>query len=225
VQPWLAGALAFISLALPVGWAWLNKNPSFDDIKQRWLGHAAVFFYFVGLPYLALITGLLPAHLLGLKGLEHFLVLTATDLGQAAMLWLGECLVDVGPMLGAGLVALAIGGGVTWGLSRAGVGLATAPVSAGQSLYQTIHWAFYWAIFWLITGDLYLGVVLGSAWVILEEGLIARLQTGPLLAISPLSLKLLVLLLTSAIFFYRPNVWLLWPIHLALTKTVSKYLG
>ena len=224
MQLWLASGLALISLALPVGWAWLNKNPSFDNLKQRWPGRAAEFFYFIGLPYLALITGLLPARLLGLKGLEHFLALTFTNLSQAVILWLGECLVDVGPMLGAGLVALAVSGGVTWGLSQASIGPVTAPASAGHTLYQTIHWAFYWAIFWLITSDLYLGVVLGSAWVILEEGLIARLQASPLLATSSLFIKLMVLLLTSAVFFYRPNVWLLWPIHLVLTMMVSKYL-
>jgi hypothetical protein len=93
VNIWLTGGLAVVSLALWPGWVWLTRQPeSWRNLQQRWPGRAAEFFYFVGLPYLALIFGLLPPRLLGLKGLEYLLSISTmsslADLRQALILWL-----------------------------------------------------------------------------------------------------------------------------------------
>jgi hypothetical protein len=230
----LAGGLAFVSLALPTGWYWLkkrsSKTQSWQKLEQRWLGRAAEFFYFVGLPYLALLSGLLTPRLLGLKGLEHFALISASDFSvvsfvagvqKAITLVLVEWLVDSGVMIVTGLTALMILGGVTLGLARDGIRAGTLQSSVIDTIYHTLHWAFYWAIFWLITGDLYLGVVLGAGLVILEWGLITWLQKGWQTQQSPFSMDVIILILTSAIFFYRPNLWLLWPIHWAMVALVK----
>lgn len=230
----LAGGLAFVSLALPTGWYWLKKRPSktqaWQKLEQRWLGRAAEFFYFVGLPYLALLSGLLTPRLLGLKGLEHFALISTSDFSvvsfvagvqKAITLVLMEWLVDSGVMIVIGLTALIILGGVTLGLARHGIRVGTLQSSVIDTIYHTLHWAFYWAIFWLITGDLYLGVVLGAGLVILEWGLTTWLQKGWQTQQSPFSMDVIILILTSAIFFYRPNLWLLWPIHWAMVALVK----
>jgi hypothetical protein len=233
----LAGGLAFVSLALPTGWYWLKKGQPktqfWQELEQRWLGRTAEFFYFVGLPYLALLSGLLTPRLLGLKGLEHFALISTSDLSLASLLagvqkaitlMLVEWLVDSGVMITTGLVALLVLGGITLGLARYGIRVGTFQNSVVETIYYCLHWAFYRAIFWSMTGDLYLGVVLGAGLVILEWGLITWLQKGQPAQQSPFLMDGIILILTSAIFFYRPNLWLLWPIHLAMVLLVKNRL-
>jgi hypothetical protein len=233
----LAGGLAFVSLALPTGWYWLKKGQpkaqSWQKLEQRWLGRTAEFFYFVGLPYLALLSGLLTPRFLGLKGLEYFALISTRDFSgpslivgiqKAITLMLIECLVDSGMMIAVGLMALIILGGVTLGLARYSIRVGTFQTSVVDTIYYCLHWAFYRAIFWSMTGDLYLGVVLGGGLVILEWGLITWLQKGWPAQPSLFLMDVIILILTSAIFFYRPNLWLLWPIHLAMVALVTNKL-
>jgi hypothetical protein len=228
---WLAGGLAIISLALLVCWHWLKNRSTrtefWQKLEQRWISRPAEFFYFVGLPYLTLITGVLRPQLLGLKGLEYFALLSTNslipDIQKAVMLMLVEWLLDSGAMMTAGLMALIVLGGIALGLAHYGIKQATSPASVVDTVYRILHWAFYWAIFWLITDDLYLGVVLGTSWVILEWVLVAHLQKNRLVLQPQRLIDVILLILTAAIFYSCPNLWLLWPIHLAmvaLTRTL-----
>lgn len=168
----------------------------------------ARFFYFVGLPYLALLTGLLRAEWMGLVGLEHFtyaadlryaLFLMLLDWGRAAPLTL----------LGGGAACLLLA------VIRREVDLRPAlPATGLDTLYHSLHWAFYRAIFWALTGSLYLGVVLGVGPVLLEWGMCRR-SAPQILSDS------LILVLTAAIFFYSPNLWLLWPVHIIMVRIVE----
>jgi hypothetical protein len=235
-EQWLAGGLAVVSLILPAGWQWLKNRPGQAiglKIEQRWLGRTAEFFYFVGLPYLAVILGLLSPRLLGLKGLEHFVLIPAENFSavsvvvatqETMMLMLVDWLADLGLMIVAGLLALIILAGITVGLTRYGIKQVTAQTSAVDTIYHALHWAFYRAIFWLITGDLYLGIVLGVGTVILEWWIIIWLQKNWRTQQPRRLMDVIILILTSAIFFYRPNLWLLWPIHLAMVALVKNRL-
>ncbi|MBN1992068.1 MAG: hypothetical protein JW953_05145 [Anaerolineae bacterium] len=224
-QQWWAGGLALLSLALPTGWWWLkNKQPkpqTWPKLAQRWPARTAEFFYFVGLPYLALVFGLFPARMLGLQGFENFASRAnqsspVAGLPKAVALMLLDNLADGGPVLGAGLMALFIWGGLTWALAHYGIRPQPVQTSALDTVYCTLHWAFYWALFGLITGDRYLGLVLGAAWAILEMALLARRQKKRLAQTPPFLLTIIILILTSAIFYYRPNLCWLWIIHLAM---------
>ena len=70
-----AFGLALLSMALVVGWFALKQKKTGDLTWQKffeqWPGHIAQFFYFVGIPYLAIILGQITPGLLGLKGVEH----------------------------------------------------------------------------------------------------------------------------------------------------------
>lgn len=204
----LLAGLALLSLALPAGWAWWQKRQT----SEQWLSSTARFFYAVGLPYLALIAGLLPPRFLGLKGLETIMALdlNGASLQKAVTLLLLECLVDGGIVIRLGLAALLLALGLRWGLARLGLKPLASRLSVLEILYDGLHWAFYYAIFWALTVDLYLGVIGGLLWVLLEGALVAWVQRGEP---TPQLSKAVILILTAAIFFYAPNLWLLWPVH------------
>jgi len=221
MENWIAIALAVISPVLLVGWQWLKqKLTSAGWLKQRWLGRTAEFFYFVGLPYLALVFGVLTPQRLGLKGLEYFSLISPNaifaDLQRIFALLLVEWLVDVGPMLGLGFITAFILGGIIFVLVRYGVPEAQSSETILYTIYYTLHWAFYWALFWLLLDNLYLGILIGSSWVILEWWLVARMQQTQFGEHPQQLVEIMILILTATIFFYRPNLWLLWPIHLTL---------
>jgi hypothetical protein len=203
----LAG-LALLSLALPAGWAWWQKRQT----SEQWLSSTARFFYGIGLPYLAVIAGLLPPRFLGLKGLETIMALdlNGASLQKAVTLLLLECLADGGIVIRLGLAALLLALGLRWGLARLGLKPLAARLSLLEILYDGLHWAFYYAIFWALSGDLYLGVIGGLLWVLLEGALVAWVQRDEP---TPRLSKTVILILTATIFFYAPNLWLLWPVH------------
>ena len=233
-EAWWAAGLALLSLGLGVGWPWLRaRNRSWQKLDEQWPGRAARFFYFVGLPYLAVISGVLSTRLLGLKGLEYFLLIDVgaalqsgrlvAEIQYASLLMLLEWFIDSSSTIGASLVALMVLAGVTLGLARAGVvvagDLGTTPVGI---IYYGLHWAFYRAIFWLISGDFYLGVVWGAALVILETMLVARVQRNWHEQQSRFLLTSIILILTGTVFFYSPNLWLLWLVHGGMVALVRR---
>lgn len=216
----LAG-LGLLSIGLYAGWAWLAGRFR----PPAGLGQLARFFYFIGLPYFAMIAGLLTARSLGLAGLEHF-SLIGLDPQRAALLLAVEWVLDSRFTILAGLAALAVFGGVLVHLARSGLALpASSPGFSGpETVYDSVHWAFYRAIFWTLTADLYLAVVAGTGLVLLEWALAAYVQPhrpDP----TPLLLKTIILVLTSAVFYFSPNLWLLVPVHLALVGLARWRLG
>jgi hypothetical protein len=213
--------LAILTVMLPLGGLWWQsrqlKIGAEPEITEQWLRAAARFFYGVGLPYLGLITGLLPPRYLGLKGLENLALISwgsnLADLQKAAsIIWL-ECLVDAAVFIRIGLLALLLLAGIKLGLAHLGFGPIGPAPALLDTIYESLHWAFYRAIFWLITADLYLGVTGGIAWVLLEGMLIAWAQRSWPVQKPYFLAKMLILVLTSVIFFYVPNLWLLGPIH------------
>ena len=223
-------ALACASLILRLGWhRWAEASSANNAAGQR-LGSAARFFYFVGLPYLAIITGLLAPRFLGLKGLENFISInlsegwatTIAGLQKATTILLLEGLADGSLMIGVGLAALLLLVGLRLGLARLDLMLATGPhPSISDTLYVCLHWAFYRGIFWVITGDLYLGVVWGLAWVMVERALVVWTHNDWQVQRLYFLTNTIILILTSTIFFYSPNLWLLGPLHLVLVAIAN----
>ena len=115
-QWWTAGLAAF-SVLLAVGWSWLRKTQSGQQdwpvLEKQWVGRIVQFFYFVGIPYVAIVSGTLPPRLLGLKGVEYFALIdfqagAAAQIQYTIVLVLLEWLADVGASVVAGLAALLI---------------------------------------------------------------------------------------------------------------------
>jgi hypothetical protein len=226
-------AWAVVSVALPVGWSWrqsrLTKAGTEPGLAEQWLNVAARFFCWVSLPYLALITGAVAPRFLGLKGLENLAALPLSgdiatrlaSLQKAMALILLECLADGGVIIKAALAALMLLVGIRLGLARLGLTLPASTSSIWETVFEGLHWAFYWAIFWVMTGDLYRGVVWGTVWVLLEWVLIASVQQNWPAQKPQLLAKAMILIVTSTLFFYAPNLWLLWPIQAVMIALLA----
>lgn len=223
--------LAILSLALMLGWHRFERNQANNQFRQLvavpWARGAAIFFYFVGIPYLALILGILPPRLLGLKGLEYFVLIDwngdflAAQIQQASTLMLLEWLLDSSATILAGLAAILFLIAIRISLTYHGIALTLNRETTLFTIYYGLHWAFYRAIFWSLTDDLYLGVVLGLGFVLLEWSLTSWLQGQWLAYKEQFLINTIILILTSTIFFYSPNLWLLWPIHLLLVAIIN----
>jgi hypothetical protein len=98
---------------------------------------------------------------------------------------------------------------------------AAPEISGLKVIYTSLHWAFYRAIFWAVTGDLYLGLVWGAGAVMIEWLLVGWIQKQPLFQIPAFFIQLMLLILTSLLFFYTPNLWLIWLVHLALLAVLA----
>ena len=228
----LVFGLALFSTALLAGWCILQQkkagDPTWQRYSEQWHGHIAQFFYFIGIPYLAIIWGRITPSLMGLKGVEHLALINwdsdfvAGQVQQAVALVLLEWLFDLPAAVVVGVLAIIILAAVWALLLRYPLPLNVPRFSVLTTIYYGLHWAFYRAIFWLLTGDLYLGTVLGAAWVILEWALCHLVQKQQPARQQKFLINVTVLTLTATVFYYSPNLWLLFPIHLALMAVVSQ---
>ena len=224
--------LALFSTALLVGWCALQQKktgePTWQKFSEQWPGQIAQFFYFIGIPYLAIILGQITPGLMGLKGIEHIALINwnsdfvAVQLQQAVALVLLEWLFDLPAAVVAGLIAILILAAVWASLLRYPLLVNPPGFSVLTVIYYGLHWAFYRAIFWLLTGDPYFGTVLGAAWVILEWVLCYVVKKQYPTRQQKFLVNTIILILTATVFYYSPNLWLLFPIHLALMAIVNQ---
>ena len=232
VQQWVALGFVVLSVGLFVGRSLLKQNKYKYPVEKLTAAPgvkgAAVFIYFIGLPYLALILGILTPKLLGLTGLEHFTLINwdapalALQLQQAVTLLLITWLLDINTTLLAGLLALLLMEGIWLNLTRYGLACPQVQTPVIWILYNALHWAFYRALFWFITGSLYLGVVLGTG-VIIVEWMVAGWQHRQQTARQQQFIaNTIILLLTATVFYYSPNLWLLLPVHWLMVMTVNR---
>ena len=219
------------SRAGQAGWA--------NRLLANWSAALLRFAYYLGLPYVTLVLGVLPSRYLGLVGLDRLPAIADTpaaanllaQVRAAVSLLLLTWLPDLGRLAGlTALVSLLLV--VTWLACRhalrplrsvckadpAPYGIAD-PASFSRSAYAAVHWSFYRACVWLLTGDLYLGVV-GGAILVYGEWLICSWWSGPACdstSAEPRLVDASVLATTSTIFYFVPNLWLLAPVHWLLT--------
>jgi hypothetical protein len=218
---WLVASFLLYTLA-----SQLACQFQFADLIERlrdhpispWVEEAIRFVYYLGIPFMAAVSGLLRADLLGVSGTDW------VD-GKSAQGFLWE---DWARGLGwATLAVLAVVG--VWSAGRlvsrkAGLMPATqtTPHPLWQRLlgvlYDQIHWAFYRSgpILWL--GDLYWGTLAGFALAALEAGLNPALRwalKSPETAGPPL-LRLSSAWISALLFVATQNLWLTLATHLIL---------
>lgn len=235
---WQLVAYVLVSISLRMVAAQLSRRRGdiawMHSLTEGWAASVLRFVYYIGLPYIALILGVVPGRYLGLvgaglaqetpSGLDSGFLARIRDYVSLVILnWLP----DVGTAVALGAVT-ALFLGITWlgyaylrGNIIYGSGISPSSQRGDYSLgllhviYQAVHWSFYRSAVWLLTGDLYLGVFGGIILVVgewlLDVGWAHRVRhahTGeiPLIDAS-------VLVATSLIFFFVPNLWLLVPVH------------
>jgi hypothetical protein len=239
---WQLVAYGFLSIVLWMVAAQLARRrdiPLARRLSTGWAASILRFVYYIGLPYTALVLGVLPGRYLGLIGLDRLQIGAAggaeaglniwrllAQLRDAASLAILDWLPGVGTLLSLGAVMLLLLSVAWMGYSRARRGLSPSPGEANapshlpsmvQVGYQAIHWSFYRGIAWLLTDDLYLavvgGILLTGVEALLDPGRKAGAQHEELLIDASL------LIATSVIFLFVPNLWLLVPVHWLLAAT------
>lgn len=255
---WQVAAYIFVSVVLWMVAAQLFRRRTsiswISTLKEGWAASIMRFVYFVGLPYAALILGVMPGRYMGLVGLERWQAeqssLTGlgsvSDVGQALSLVQSilfgvilDWLPDVDKVVGL-VVIMFLLLGATWlayGYLRRGVtsdlgiNLPSLPgemrTSVVQTAYQGIHWSYYRGAVWLLIGDLYLAVVGGILLVagewILDKGWSDKTQHALWREDSLIDASILIA--TSVMFLFVPNLWLLLPIHWALAVVSRRMLA
>jgi hypothetical protein len=243
---WQLVAYVFLSIILWMVAAQLARRrdiPLARRLSTGWAASVLRFAYYVGLPYTALVLGVLPSRYLGLVGLNRLQTGTVggveagpdawrflVQLRDGASLAVLDWLPGVGTLLSLGAIMLLLLSVAWLGYSRArrsGVDGAPSPrPSLVQAGYQAIHWSFYRSVAWLLTDDLYLAVVggillVGVEWL-LDPGRMASVQHAPE-AEEPL-IDASLLIATSVIFFFVPNLWLLVPVHWLLAAASWRWV-
>ncbi|MBI3286457.1 MAG: hypothetical protein HYZ68_00265 [Chloroflexi bacterium] len=219
-----AQALVWVlgSLALYLGWARLSvrvaRRPAdrlgrlIAILDRPWAVETGRSLYYVGIPYLALLQGVINPQVLGLTRLDWFvglgygLPLGAGALILCALVW--QRVLEARPSAAALLMNDATRFAQPWGWSYSLVGV----------VYLQAHWAFYRAVFRLLSGDLYLGTFVGLGLVTLETTLdprpAAHLGRGDRLW------RLNLALVTAVIYFFTQNLWLTTAVHLTIEMAI-----
>lgn len=226
---WLAASFLLYVVASWVAWQyrypgqedWWGRN--IDRVRDRpfipWTVEIIRFIYYLGIPFAAAIIGLLGDDLLGFSGIPW------AQQGQGVLGFLWEDWAR-----GLGLAATAVLG--TWGLWLTGralsrrAGLTPAPLGVTGPLwerllgilYDQVHWAFYRSGPTLWFGDVYWGVFVGLALVMLETGLNPAFwwalknpgTAGPWLT------RLGIAWISALLFLATQNLWLTIATHLVL---------
>lgn len=238
----LLAALGGMSVFVAVESVWVQRRILPPKYRQ-WLDFLPVqrtllALYAVGLPYFALLSGLLPARFLGLRGwdilaaafsprpLSQFVPQALLGLGNTLYLWL--------PDFGAIITVTAILGGVLLvflALNRTEtLSPAVSEPSAFTALLDVVHWGFYRAILWRLGGNLYFAVVGGILLMTLEWVAVARAGKFSPAETKRLALRFGLGLVSSIAFIFAPNLWLAglaqwalwWSVHLVVHLTSSE---
>jgi len=249
---WQLVAYVFVSIILRMVAAQLYRRRMniawVRFLSEGWAVSVLRFVYYIGLPYIALVLGVVPARYLGLvgfdwlqvgdlpAGLESGFVAQFRDyLSLVLLSWLPS----VGTIAGLGMVMLLflslawLGYGYFRGRVISDLGIGTLSpreetrLGVMQVIYQAVHWSFYRGAIWLLTDDLYLGVIggiilVGLEWM-LDPGWVERLRCAP--SGEMLLIDASVLIATAVIFFFVPNLWLLLPIHWLLAAVSRRMVG
>lgn len=195
-----------------------------DHRFSPWMGEIIRLIYYLGIPFLVAVSGLLGADLLGISGTDWIP-------GENVQGFLWE---DWARGLGlSAVVVLSVAG--VWFVARlvsrtAGI----IPVLQGipgplwqrllAALYDQIHWAFYRSAPILWMDDLYWGTFAGLALILVEAGLNPALWwklKSPETAGPPL-LRLGIAGASSLLFLGTQNLWLMTGVHLVLVGLLKE---
>lgn len=210
---WLWIATSVLLSALVNGLAWRFRPAGDEGFRLvRWLisglREGGRFLYFVGLPYVALLSGLIPATQAGLVNRD----------------WLRDLTLSLPLGLGAFLVLLLLRAVALWREKSAPGGVIFSEPSPAfwvvlrESAYQEIHWAFYRTAPLLTVDDPAQGIALGLGIVALEAWLNPAWRDrwrDP--ALAPAALRTAGLAVIMAfIFGITGNLWLTLGLHVAV---------
>jgi hypothetical protein len=179
-----------------------GKGSLWDTAIGGITAEVALFAYYIGLPFAAVIAGALSLDLMGLGaswiGGGHIAGFTMNDWGRGALIAAGVALFV--------LIALRLSlrNGANADLQHEG-----AYVSVRNAFYEQSHWAFYRAPFILLLNDAMLGVITGTAFIALEWLAHALAQKGNPRGRARWWMMLCCALAGGVLFLLTQNLWLI----------------
>lgn len=251
---WQIAVYIFVSIILRTVAAQLSRTQTgtawHSFLREGWPATLLRFVYYIGLPYAALILGVLPARYLGLVGPDQAALAPSSapaagggsagwgvlaQVRESVQLVMFDWLPEMSTLVGlAGLMLIVLG--LTW-LAYGTFKTMAAPdlpmpghrrrISVLQVVYQAVHWSFYRGAVWYLVDDLYLGMVggillVGAEWA-LDPGWRDPARNG--LWREELLVDASVLTASAVMFFFVPNLWLLLPVHWLLAVASRGMVG
>jgi len=209
---WIAASVLLSALVNGLAWRWRRLAGGGMHPLSQWLlsplREGGRFLYFVGLPYVALLGGLIPSTQAGLVNLE----------------WLRDLTLSLPLGLGAFLVLSLLRALMQWQEKTASGGavpgrpLPSFWVTLRESVYQEVHWAFYRSAPLLAVDDRAQGIALGLGIVALEAWLNPAwraLWHRPNWAANALRTAGLAVLM-AVVFGITGNLWVTIGLHVAV---------
>ena len=233
----LIAALVFMSMAFAVEATWLNRKLAstafFKWLNQNNISKVLQLIYFIGLPYLALLSGLIPARLFGLKNWDSISLLVTDafsshtagnwqmQLGGILQLWLadaGVLISIISSLMGVGII-------FGWLYLRGNQAQKTAFPSNFQLTADIIHWSFYRAAIWRITGDLYLSVLGGIFLILIEYLLVYKMAGKQTESGQQMAIRVGGNTIVAIGFLFAPNLWVAGFLYLMILQFTKIFTG
>lgn len=210
---WLAGSVLLYVLGTNVAWTlrWVPWTAS-----ASLLAGLVRFAFYVGMPYVALLRGVISLTSLGLvEALQRSSLYQGAFVAAGAVILMGL----IGWHYRREVISLDGGTGPLLQATRQVLGQPWGWVLVLVTvIYQQIHWAFYRALPFLILDDRYTGAFLGLALVLLEAYASPRVRSD---LADPARAEFLLLsagfaVMTTVLFVLTGASWLGAGIHLAI---------
>jgi len=230
---WVVFSMGLYVLGADIAWHYRQPRPGrlgqwAKTVKgwlyRYWLLEAIRFLYYIGIPYAALLRGVVLPRLMGLTHLDWVKGIgLGTALGGGAFLLLA---------LIWGWYARAIAALPLPARERRGASLGFAGSTDGwsplrEAIYLETHWAFYRSATVLLLDDHYAGIFLGFLLVTLEWAINPAWRTD--LSLPWRSVNILMrwsmAFVMAIIFLLVRNLWLLVPIHWGIETACRRLLA
>jgi hypothetical protein len=230
---WVVFSIGFYALGVDITWHYRRPRPGrlgrwARMIKnwpyRQWLLESVRFLYYIGIPYAALLRGVVLPRLMGLthldwvKGIGLGIVLGGGTFLLLALIWWWYA---------RAIDALPFAARREQETSLEFAGSANGWILLREVIYLETHWAFYRSAAILLLDNHYAGVFLGFLLVTLEWSINPAWRTD--LSLPWRSVGVLVrwsmAFVMAIIFLFIRNLWLLVPIHWGIELAYPRLLA
>jgi len=229
---WVIFSIGLYALAVDLAWHYRRPRPGrlgrwAGTIKgwpyRRWLMEAVRFLYYVGIPYAALLRGVILPRLMGLTYLDW-----VKGIGLGAALGGGTflLLVLIWWWYARAIAAFSLSARQRWGESL-GDDPTNGWILLRDVIYLETHWAFYRSAVILFLDNQYAGVFLGFLLVTLEWSINPAWRRDlslPWRSANTLT-RWSMAFVMAIIFLFVRNLWLLVPIHWGIEVACQRLLA
>ena len=230
---WVVFSIGLYALAVDLAWHYRRPRPGgrlgqwAETLKKwphsRWLMEAVRFLYYIGIPYAALLRGVVLPRLMGLTHLDWVKGIgLGTALGGGTFLLLAL----IGWWYARAIAALPLSARQRWGESL-GNDSTNGWILLREVIYLQTHWAFYRSAAILFLDNQYAGVFLGFLLVTLEWSINPAWRANlslPRRSVNTLT-RWTMAFVMAIIFLFIRNLWLLVPIHWAIEVACHRLLA